>query len=315
MKRRPNIAIFLAVLLFPFYAAFLIVVAVLKLLSLITKFIGYFILLILTSPFLVMGKFFPQKNVPIVGPKYGNCFWLKTPEGHKTALDVHMTKGFVRLMVDPAAPHRLLLQEKGYWRVQVGCLPSGAPIWRQGDRIYPHEYKVVLQCISKWLQANGLGKPIAVLCDDIPDWKEWRFLCTRNAALFQSIEITTKTEFSRNTHAFTEERVPFGEPLMRQVSTRLRAGGELSYFHRDYCGHGLFFFGGKFAVATVSDGRRYTTLKEWDSEEEFISYFATLDDFICSGAESSNAIFATNDEWEMGNQRLTRQRLQEFAGQ
>jgi hypothetical protein len=53
----------------------------------------------------------------------------------------------------------------------------------------------------------------------------------------------------------------------------------ISYAHRDYCGHGLYFNSGKFLLASVYDGSLETVIKEFSSEMEFIQWLSNQSDY------------------------------------
>jgi hypothetical protein len=107
-------------------------------------------------------------------------------------------------------------------------------------------------------------------------------------------------------------REPFGAALMEQVASRLIAE-PLRESHPYYCGHGLSYSEGVFALELVEDGESCEVLARWATREEFVAFFAGLHDFACSGADPGAPLFHTTDPHRLGNQRLTAERLRSFS--
>lgn len=113
-----------------------------------------------------------------------------------------------------------------------------------------------------------------------------------------------------------DENIPFGEALAGAVWDKLRRskdGWGIAYGHPYYCGHGLVRKKADVALVIVEDGRAAKTLKAWSKKADFVDFWAPLTDFVCGGADPANALFYTADDWERNNQRMTRERLEEFV--
>jgi len=114
-------------------------------------------------------------------------------------------------------------------------------------------------------------------------------------------------------------RTLFGPALAQAVWRRLMAcavgGGLVGEFHRDFCGHGLIRTRDGVKLCDVHDGGHGTgeAIAHWTSEEAFVAFFATQSDFSCSGWDTSEPVFASDDEWYRNNQRLTREKLLAFV--
>ena len=115
------------------------------------------------------------------------------------------------------------------------------------------------------------------------------------------------------------DRVPFGEDLARDVWGALMARpvgeGLVHSFHRDFCGQGLIRTVEGVKLCDIQDGGYLTgpPIAAWQSEEPFITFFARQTDFTCSGWDAAEPVFASDDEWYRGNQRLTRELLERFV--
>lgn len=113
---------------------------------------------------------------------------------------------------------------------------------------------------------------------------------------------------------------PYGAPLASAVADRLERGDVLSYGHRDYCGMGIRFADGRYIYGEVADGELPSELElskwtdvptNWErlvfhSRSEFVGWLARQSNDTLSGKE-------LRDQWLIGNQRITRQRLESFA--
>lgn len=107
---------------------------------------------------------------------------------------------------------------------------------------------------------------------------------------------------------------PFGIALMQRVAERLQNSGKsMCYCHREYCGHGLFFEDGKFQLAEVQDGDPRHTLSSWETVFSFIAFWSQQSDYTCSGADAAAEVFFAKDSFNLNNQRITRERLKEYA--
>ncbi len=112
--------------------------------------------------------------------------------------------------------------------------------------------------------------------------------------------------------------VPFGEAFVRRLWQRLWAcppgEGHVRAFHRDFCGHALIRTEIGVMLCDAQDGgvSYGPAIAEWNSQAEFVAFFARQTDYSCSGWDGSEPIFATDDEWYRDNQRLTRETLEAF---
>jgi len=109
----------------------------------------------------------------------------------------------------------------------------------------------------------------------------------------------------------------FGPALAGQVWDRVMEHpvdrGLVQEFHRDFCGHGLIRTQAGIKLCDIQDGHvPGEAIVEWTSKDEFTAFFAEQSDYSCSGWDEGSAVFATSDEWDRNNQRLTREKLQRF---
>lgn len=116
------------------------------------------------------------------------------------------------------------------------------------------------------------------------------------------------------------DRAPFGPVLAGEVWDRLMQypvdEGLIHEFHRDYCGHGLIRTETGVKLCEILDGHYGgPPIAEWSSREAFVGFFAEQSDYRCSGWDETCPVFATQDEWNRNNQRLTRAKLRRFVGQ
>ncbi|MEN9865553.1 MAG: hypothetical protein RL748_1143 [Pseudomonadota bacterium] len=120
-------------------------------------------------------------------------------------------------------------------------------------------------------------------------------------------------------HNMTTASDLFGLALANAVADRLSSGAILAYTHREYCGTGLAFENGAFIFGEVYDGQLPSPTQVLNMQErgESVEYqsFASRADFVAwLAAQSDDSLSGQNlaQDWQRGNQRLTRQRLQEF---
>ncbi|TCS32441.1 hypothetical protein EDC30_1235 [Paucimonas lemoignei] len=113
---------------------------------------------------------------------------------------------------------------------------------------------------------------------------------------------------------------PYGRELAEAVANRLERGDILAYGHRDYCGIGLRYADGEYIYGEVSDGElpSRAQLSKWtdvpaqmerrvfSSRNLFVSWLADQSDESLHGRE-------LQDKWLVGNQRLSKRRLDSFA--
>lgn len=105
-----------------------------------------------------------------------------------------------------------------------------------------------------------------------------------------------------------------GEMLATRVADRLDDGAVLTYVHRDFCGMGLAKDEDTYVYASVWDGYPPTIADirtapaglKFPTRDKFIEWLAAQSDESLSGRELDQAFFH-------GNQRITLQRLHEFA--
>ncbi|HEV7334539.1 MAG TPA: hypothetical protein VGO06_01125 [Bosea sp. (in: a-proteobacteria)] len=110
----------------------------------------------------------------------------------------------------------------------------------------------------------------------------------------------------------------FGPVLAGEVWDRVMQHpverGLIHEFHRDFCGHGLIRTQAGIKLCDILDGHHAgTAIAEWTAREDFVAFFAEQSDYSCSGWDETSPVFATNDEWQRNNQRLTREMLRRFV--
>lgn len=116
------------------------------------------------------------------------------------------------------------------------------------------------------------------------------------------------------------DRALFGPALAGKVWDRLMqypvGEGLIHEFHRDFCGHGLIRTEAGVKLCDILDGHAPgPAISEWPSREAFVGFFGEQSDYRCSGWDQTCPVFATQDEWNRNNQRLTRAKLRRFVGQ
>lgn len=128
-------------------------------------------------------------------------------------------------------------------------------------------------------------------------------------------------EASRRAYALTLrdrlERTLFGPVLAGEVWGRVMQHpverGLIHEFHRDFCGHGLIRTQAGIKLCDILDGYHAgNAIAEWTTKEDFVAFFAEQSDYSCSGWDETSPVFATSDEWQRNNQRLTREKLRRF---
>lgn len=109
----------------------------------------------------------------------------------------------------------------------------------------------------------------------------------------------------RISHATYGTRV--ARDLYRKLMTCEPGSGLIHEFHRDYCGHGLIRDGNAITLREIYDGGHTVgdPIASWDSEADFITFFARQSDFSCSGWDPKEPVFFTDNRWAQNNQRLT----------
>ena len=106
-----------------------------------------------------------------------------------------------------------------------------------------------------------------------------------------------------------------GKDLAKRVASKLKNGDTLFYSHRDYCGHGLMYKDNSYHIFRIIDAdiEDALTLEKFNSSEEFINFLARQSDYSLAGADCKEHVFFTESAFELNNQRLTANRLQDFA--
>ena len=102
--------------------------------------------------------------------------------------------------------------------------------------------------------------------------------------------------------------------LATRVADRLDDGAVLTYVHRDYCGMGLAKDEDTYVYASVWDGYP-PTIADIRTEPKGLK-FASRDKFIdwlASQSDESLAGLELEKEFFHNNQRITLERLQDFA--
>ncbi len=112
---------------------------------------------------------------------------------------------------------------------------------------------------------------------------------------------------------------PFGARVARDLYRKLitcePGTGLIHQFHRDYCGHGLIRTRDTITLREIQDGGHSVEepIAQWDSEADFVAFFARQSDFSCSGWEPAEPVFFTDDRWARNNQRLTWEIIRKFV--
>ncbi|WP_022823931.1 hypothetical protein [Hymenobacter norwichensis] len=107
----------------------------------------------------------------------------------------------------------------------------------------------------------------------------------------------------------------YTQELAEQVAAALQTGRTLAAYHRDYCGMGLEYVGGRFFYGEVWDGQ----LRDWNTLENrdaFVLVFSNQSAFVTWLSVQSDATLNCREMallfyWD--NQTITRQRLEAFV--
>jgi hypothetical protein len=120
-------------------------------------------------------------------------------------------------------------------------------------------------------------------------------------------------------------REPFGEAFAERLWDAMQAlkktaehsayGTGILYQHRDYCGIGLCWQLGQFGIFSVYDGGAADLLVSWEGREDFVRYWAAQSDFGLCGADPLHPELLADEAWLVNNQRLERERIEEFLQQ
>ncbi len=114
------------------------------------------------------------------------------------------------------------------------------------------------------------------------------------------------------------ERQAWGEGFARRLWARLMAcapgEGHVREFHPYFCGHALIRTELGVMLADAEDGGHSfgAPIAHWETEAEFVAFFARQSDYSASGWDPAEPVFATDNDWYRNNQRLTRETLEEF---
>lgn len=241
-------------------------------------------------------------------------FWCPTVAS-PLYLEIWRSGRFARLPCDPTRPELVAPQLFRGWCIPVSKEVPG-PAWRRGDDLSWAEFDALLrEAISFVATERGAAAVIALLSDQdgLEQVTAW---CAGNQQLHGGTQAMTRLGWSRMQMKRPAALIAFGSDLMRAVAARLLREGEkggLREYHKEYCGHGLFHDGQKYCLATLEDGYPSEVLQTWATTEDFVAFFATQTDYSCSGADETSPIFAADDPWLIGNQRLERTRLDEYV--
>ncbi len=110
-------------------------------------------------------------------------------------------------------------------------------------------------------------------------------------------------------------REKIGIELAKKVANKLKQGKQLYYAHPDYCGQGLMYKDDSYHIFRIIDAdiEDALTIEKFHSPEEFINFLARQSDYSFAGADSNEAIFYSNNLFELNNQRLKKRRLEKFT--
>jgi len=106
-------------------------------------------------------------------------------------------------------------------------------------------------------------------------------------------------------HSLDQET--YGQEFAGKVAEKLKQA-PLYHSHRDYCGIGLYVFGGKFTLGEVYDGRGpHPVLITFESQEEFVEWLANQSD-------QGMSLMVRDDRlsFNFNNQTITKIRLEYF---
>jgi hypothetical protein len=108
------------------------------------------------------------------------------------------------------------------------------------------------------------------------------------------------------------DRKPFGLELSTRLAASLQRHADgMFYWHPYHCGHGLRLKAGNYLLE-VKDDIEEAPLATWSDEPSFIDAVASWSDYVCSGADPDATLFQTTSAFYLDNQRITRQRIEEF---
>jgi hypothetical protein len=115
---------------------------------------------------------------------------------------------------------------------------------------------------------------------------------------------------------------PFGRDLAMRAANKLYSEKEgcfgIGNVHQLWCGHRLAWHKGNLVIGGTNDGYfEYNTsfIKQWkvDEKEEFIEWLSKQSDYSLSGWDENSEGFHETDMFYRNNQRITRERLEDFV--
>jgi len=106
-------------------------------------------------------------------------------------------------------------------------------------------------------------------------------------------------------HKDSHDKAPYGKELARKVAEKLYSGQDLKYDHREYCGKAFVFVDDHVEYVSCFDGNQYYDAVIFQTKQEFIDWLGAQSDESLAGFECENT-------WDLDNQRITKERLEEF---
>ena len=106
------------------------------------------------------------------------------------------------------------------------------------------------------------------------------------------------------------DTTPYGSELAKSVADCLVQKQYVGYMHRYYCGMALWYRDGKFIYGKSEEGA-------WNDADDELRIFDDRDSFVAwLAAQSDESMYGTHQsKFFRGNQRLNRQRLEEYHTQ
>lgn len=117
-------------------------------------------------------------------------------------------------------------------------------------------------------------------------------------------------------HPPPPDTTPYGVELAERVAGRLAAGFCVSDHHRDYCGMGLWFIGGRYCYDECWDGQPPELewmLKPNSRGSRVFTTRAAFVEWFAAQSDHSLACFE-KDPWFHQNSTITRARLRQCLG-
>ncbi|HYQ18431.1 MAG TPA: hypothetical protein VEQ58_21795, partial [Polyangiaceae bacterium] len=214
------------------------------------------------------------------------------------------------LRCDPTRPERICLTTLGFWRVRGSAAGvDGRPLAPT-----PSELFEAVDAMVKTIRERGLT-PTLVLTEPPESCEFWRQWLGSEGPRLGAYQLETMTDFDWELVEIVPllERSLFGHELAASLAARLRRDGSgIAYGHKYYCGHGLRFADGRYRLEIIEDGLESTELMSWADEQQFIDAVASWSDYTCSGADPNAPLFKADSAFELANQRISRDRIEEF---